>query len=588
MFSRKSHSPAGNSKAADSKSHTRDTAMVSRLRRGFVITAMISLLIIVVLMIAVINIANFAQIDSSASEMLEILSQNGGAFPADAPADPSDQEQDDDSEPPASEPIGSQNTDDDDSERPGGRPQEDKTPSDTKGGDPAGDPPGRGSDRSHAPRSFPEMDINETRRIEAPFETRYFSVLLGADGSIENVNTDNIAAVEEDVAVEYALTVQYNGREKGYASSYRYLAVEQEDGGLLVIFVDCSSSISEAQQLLFASLLVGTVALVLMFILVLLFSGRAVSPVVESLDKQRRFVSDAGHELKTPITVISANVDVLEMTGVKNEWTASIRTQTRRMTDLVGNLLTLSRMEEDATPVVFQDVDFSSLVRENAASFDAVAQASGLDYNVAIQDGLHISGDASALRQLCTVLLDNSMKYSSEHGSVYVSLKEDRREGGIRGKKPPRIILEVSNTCDAIPEGNLDRLFDRFYRVDSSRTRIENRRKPRTSAAGFRSNGISEEEYYTGKIPRLDEITEAGTQTPVSAGKTILDADSSAHGEDAAASEKAPSHSAGGFGIGLSVAKAVASNHGGTIKAKADGDHLIRFIVTLPLKKDTK
>ena len=617
MHIRKPSAPG--TETARGKSHTRDTAMVSRLRRGFVVTAMVSLLIIVILMIAVINIANFAQIDSSAYEMLEILAENGGTFPSETPAEPNS---DDETEPPASEPIGSHTSaptpekpsasekdsadadadnsnensadeaasgsgqaelsdttdaaeeDEEDtgvSDKPGGeKPSGDKEPPDGA----AGEPGGRGGGGDHKPRSFPEMDISETSRIEAPFETRYFAVLLSADGTIENVNTDNIAAVEDDIAVEYALTVQYNGHLKGHASSYRYLAVEQEDGGLLVIFVDCSSSIAEAQQLLLSSLLVGLAALVLMFVLVLLFSGRAVSPVIESLEKQRRFISDAGHELKTPITVISANVDVLEMTGIKNEWTQSIRSQTRRMTDLVGNLLTLSRMEEDATPVVFSDVDLSALLRENAASFEAVAQAAELDYNVAIQDDVHISGDQSALRQLCTVLLDNSMKYCSHHGSIYVSLKADRREGGIRGKRTPRIVLEVSNTCDAIPEGNLDRLFDRFYRADSSRSRMENKRKPRASAAGFRSNGISEEEFYTGQIPKISEEHSRIREITHRREKPENTADSNG-----------TSRSAGGFGIGLSVAKAVAQNHGGTIKAEADGDHLIRFIVTLPLKK---
>ena len=476
--------------------HSADSAMVRRLRRRFVATSMSALLIIVLLMVTVINFVNYAQIRQSAEQSLDLLSDNSGTFP-----DSSSPRQNDDS-------------------------------ADT---DPS---------RKNGPRSFPDNDINETSRIEAPYETRYFSVVLDASGNVLRTDTSHIAAITEDVAQEYALTVYYNGKSGGYATSYRYRVVTQDDGSLLVIFVDCSSSMTEAQRLMIYTAAVGAAALALMFVLVWLFSGRSVAPVVESMEKQKRFISDAGHELKTPITIISANVDVLEMLGERNEWTQSIRSQTVRMTDLINNMLTLSRMEEDSIPVVFTDVDLSLLVRECADSFEAVAQSRGLDYNVAIREDLHISGDSSSLRQLCTILLDNAMKYSSERGSVYLTLHREMREsarsgeGTLRGRtqRQGNVILEVSNTCDAIPEGNLDRLFDRFYRADTSRTR--------ESRATWHVGAQAEEE---------------GSSSPAPV-----------------------SRSPGGFGIGLSVARAVVTAHGGTILAHVDGDRLIRFEVSIP------
>ena len=476
-----------------------ESAILRRLRLRFVTTSMSALLIIVLLMVAVINIVNFLQIDLSAQETLELLADNNGIFPDSASSRQND--------------------------APAGGVSDGLDPSQKK-----------------EPRSFPENDINETSRIEAPYETRYFSVLLDGDGSVLSVDTAHIAAVTDDIAQDYALTVYYNGRTRGAATSYRYLATQTQEGGLLVIFVDCSSSIAEARQLMLYTIGVGVAALILMFILVWLLSGRSAAPVVESLEKQKRFISDAGHELKTPVTIISANVDVLEMLGERNEWTQSIRSQTVRMTDLINNMLTLSRMEEDSLPMVFRNVDISELVRECAASFDAVAQADGLDYSVAIRENLYVNGDPNSLRQLCTILLDNAMKYSSERGSVYLTLHPERKEGGRKGESPHRgrtarqdnVILEVSNTCDAIPEGNLERLFDRFYRADASRTR-ESRATWHVSS-------------------------ESGSGT----------------------SENA--RSSGGFGIGLSVARAVVTAHDGTISAHIDGDRLIRFEVVLPMQ----
>ena len=261
-----------------------------------------------------------------------------------------------------------------------------------------------------------------------------------------------------------------------------------------------SASIINAYKLLGQSLLIGALALIAMFILVYIFSGQAVAPVVESLDKQKRFITDAGHELKTPLAVISANVDVLELESGKSEWTSSIKNQTKRMNDLVKNLLTLSRMDEEVINVVYTDTDISNVIKETASSFEAIATSKGKNYRMDIEEGIHITGDKNALTQLTSLLIDNAMKYSSEKGIINVSLSKNKN-----------IVFEVSNTCDFIPEGNLDRLFDRFYRADSSRSR-----------------------------------------------------------------------DTGGYGIGLSVARAIASSHGGTIEAKRDGDKVIRFIVTLP------
>ena len=442
----------------------RQPLMVRRLRRKFVLTAMTALLIIVVLMISCILLIYFHQQDSRADSTLQMLLDNDGTFP-----DMKDPSQPDNS---------------------GGR------------------IPGQG------PRG---ADFDAARAIEMPFETRYFTVRLDADGNILSTDVDHIAAISSEDAESYAASAFSSDKTKGYLDGYKFADNVQDNGVTLIVFLDCNSSFSNLTQLFRISILIAGITLVLMLVLVEALSGNAVAPVVESLDKQKQFISDAGHELKTPLSVISANVDVLELTGEKNEWTKSIRNQVGRMTALVTNMLTLSRMDEAKWKDLFSRVNFSKIAQSTADTFRVVAKSREKEYTISIQEDLHVFGEQRALEQLCTLLLDNAMKYSSEHGSIVISLTEDHKKAR----------LEVSNTCDEIPSGNLDRLFDRFYRADSSRTRI-----------------------------------------PANSGSTTA--------------------TAGGFGIGLSAAREICESHGGEIRAVHDAEHIIRFIVLLPLDRNTK
>ncbi len=430
--------------------------MVKQLRRKFVLTAMLSLFLILIAIIGVINILNFRQIQTGADEALDILAENEGLFP--------------------------------DMrimfiQRNGNMP-----------------PQMQGDDK-----------IAYNRSLEMPFQTRYFQVQVTSGGEAIFVDTSHTATVTVSKAQEIAKNLLSKANPQGdvrgyYDVHYRYLIHNNSDGSLLFLFLDCSKEIYDAKRLLLRTLLIGVVSLVGMFILVYLFSGKAVAPVVESLEKQKRFITDAGHELKTPLAVISANVDVLELESGKSEWTDSIRGQIKRMNGLVKNMLTLTRMEEESIQLVFADVDLGNVIAENASSFKSVAESKGINYITDIAEDIHIKGDKNSINQLSSLLVDNALKYCSDKGMVSIRVGTD--------DKKKKAVFEVANTCDSIPEGNLDRLFDRFYRGDSSRSR-----------------------------------------------------------------------ETGGYGIGLSVARAIATSHQGTIEAKRDGDHMIRFIVQLPINK---
>lgn len=448
--------------------------MVKKLKTKFVLTATLSLLVILIGIIGFINVANYIQVQTGADDVLTILAENDGMFPEMKNKLP--------------KPDGNNQVDD----------------MALQGG------PGGNDHLPIAPFSDDRMAYNRT--LELPFQSRYFWVRLSENGKAKEINTGHIAAISSGEAASYAEEI-YKNREntKGYVGNhYRYLLHKNDDGTYLALFVDCSNGFYNANRLLFRTLIIGLIALLAMVVLVFIFSGKAVAPVVESLEKQKRFITDAGHELKTPLSVISANMDVIEMEAGCSEWTKSTKNQIKRMDGLIKNLLTLSRMEEENIHLVFSDINISKIAEETSLYFNAIADYKKIKYTVDIEKDIHINGDKNACNQLLTLLIDNAMKYVSDEGSVNVILVSD--------KKDRNAILEISNTCDKIPEGKLERLFDRFYRVDNSRSR-----------------------------------------------------------------------ESGGYGIGLSVARAITTSHGGSIVAKADGDNILRFVISLPMiKSDSK
>lgn len=312
-------------------------------------------------------------------------------------------------------------------------------------------------DRKEPPYNRPELGISMNE--ETPFETRYFTVKIKDDGSISEIDTGHIAAISSKDAKEYASEVISSKKNSGYKEIYKY-AIREQDSGYILVFLDCRMEIQTSKALLLTSIIVALCILLLMFILVSFFSKRAINPIIETEKKQKQFITDAGHEIKTPIATISANADVLELTCGQNEWITSIRNQTRRLDRLVKNLLILAKMEEDIN-LSFSEINLSEAVYETANSFKAVAQMNKKNLELDIAKDLIIMADEASIVQLISTLIDNSIKYSDEKGRIRVSLVLEKKE----------IKLEVYNTITDIDTHNLNRLFDRFYRDDSSRSR---------------------------------------------------------------------------------------------------------------------
>lgn len=293
---------------------------------------------------------------------------------------------------------------------------------------------------------------------ETPFATRHFSVLFDDAGEISKTNTEFIYAIGEESAAEYAKEALSYGEERGWLDNYRY-KVFSIDSGKGVVFVDASVSRSAMIQSIVISgvVLLSCAALVLM--LIVLLSKRVVKPIAESYEKQRQFVTDANHELKTPLTLILANLDIAESELGENEWLGDIRTEGNRMAELVEELVSLSRMDEESKALSFSDVAFGATVAEAVGEFGSLAREKNKRLILQIDESVRLKGDGQLLSRLIGILLDNAFKYCDEGGEIFVTLVRSRH-----------IVLTVENSYLAVDELDLNRLFDRFYRADKARS----------------------------------------------------------------------------------------------------------------------
>ena len=282
--------------------------------------------------------------------------------------------------------------------------------------------------------------------------------MLDPDGNIASTNIDSIAAVDESGAAAYAQAVLESGGSSGFVENYRYL-VHMTDTETYVVFLDCSRSLSNARTFALASIGASLAGLVIVLLLLTLVSGKIVKPFSDSYEKQRRFITDAGHELKTPLTIIDADTEVLEMDCGENRWTADIHRQTKRLTELTNDLITLSRMEEADGINLTEKAALSQIVEEEISSFQTLAAAQKKSLSYEIEPDITIGGDEKSLHRLLSILLDNALKYSQENGKITVTLRAQART----------VKLAVYNTTAGMKRENLPQLFDRFYRTDASR-----------------------------------------------------------------------------------------------------------------------
>ena len=377
--------------------------MIKRLRHRFIRIAVLSVAAVMLLLTGILNVANYVSTDNDLKNTLNLIYENQGTIPLE------------------------------------------RAPAETFADVPAV-PPGGKRDGPFTP--------------ETPYATRYFVLRYRDDGTLSEASLAKIASVTEENTAEYLGAALAHGTGYGYYGDYRFLAVHTGYDRNMVIFLDCYQELRAVRTVLLWSGVADMACILLVLLLVVLFSGKAVAPVVQSLERQKQFITDASHELKTPITVIATSLRVLEMETGKQKWIDKAKAQTEKLTELVNALVTLSRMDERESPLKMEPFPVSEAVGETAESFRAFSEEKGHPLLMTVAPGLSVCGDEYAVRQLVSILLDNAIKYAVPGTPICVSLEKTRRGVAIR----------TENRCEGLIKADESKLFERFYRADPSRS----------------------------------------------------------------------------------------------------------------------
>lgn len=293
---------------------------------------------------------------------------------------------------------------------------------------------------------------------EAPFSTRFFTVRLDNNRNVVETDTGKIASISTTEAFQYANKALQKGKSSHFIDHYRYLIVDQGDRSL-IIFMDVERELEMFYTFLKNSLLICLIGTSAVFILVSLFSKRAIRPIVESYEKQKQFITDASHELKTPLAIINTNTEVLEMEYGESQWTKSTQNQITRLSGLVESLITLTRMDEEKMELLKTEFSLSDLIINIAEQFKEWGNNQNKNLHLEVEDSISYYGNEESFSQLITILIDNAFKYSPKDSEIIISLK----------KQGKGIIFQTINQADHLSIGNYEQLFERFYRLDQSR-----------------------------------------------------------------------------------------------------------------------
>ena len=294
--------------------------------------------------------------------------------------------------------------------------------------------------------------------IESPFTTRFFTVRFDQNGKVLSADIRSIASVSRDEAIDYAKKALEHSDERGWMDDFRYKR-DDTAAGQAIVFINGLNTKQSNQQFMLAASLVFAASSIVIIILIVLISRKAVKPAAESYEKQKQFITDANHELKTPLTLIRTNLDIMETEIGANEWLSDIQEEAKMMTELVNRLVSLARMDEDTIKLTKDSFSLSEVVLDTISAF---SQYIGNQQKMVLTDvpgHINYVGNEAAIRQLMSILLDNAVKYCDPGGAIRVTLQG--------GKHP---IILVDNSYMAVGSMELDRLFDRFYRADKART----------------------------------------------------------------------------------------------------------------------
>lgn len=346
----------------------------------------------------------------------------------------------------------------------------------------------------------PDRPAHRMRMRENPIA--YYDVRIGQDGEISDISEKGIWEPDMETVRAYAAQLLASGGTNGKIGGFRFRVHTQENGSTRLILMDNSPQVHMLWNVLQITALLSLACLALLFLILLPISTRVVHSYALHIEKQKQFITNAGHEIKTPVAIMLSNLDAMELIQGENKWSRNIRSQTDRLNALLQRLLFMSRIDEKSTVLPMQDLDLGAVVKSDVESYDSIFAERKLHLRCDLPHEIRLKGNREYLQQMIHMLLDNAAQYTNEGGEICIAAEQKRR----------RIRMLFSNTVEKLPDCPPEALFDRFYRGDSARTQ-----------------------------------------------------------------------SGGGYGIGLSAARAIAEMHQGSISAEYRENQKICFIVELPL-----
>lgn len=382
--------------------------MIKKLRWKFIAVAMISIIVVLMAIIGTITLINYNKTVDNIDKVLTVLVDNDGKF-------------------------NGLDFGDDNLKNTGGN---------------------NNKDNLNPPKDYGEFTK------ETPYWTRFFSVKFTNSNPDPAVDTSMIVSVSKEEAIDMAKKTIDSNSMIGFYGAYRY-KVKIADDFKLVVFVDCTKEMRSIRYFVFTGTWISLVGIIAVFIIVFIFSKIVFNPVKRTYDKQKRFVTNAAHELKTPLTIISANNELIDAEYNSLDETQAIDKQVKKLTIMINNLTLLSKLdEEDKNVDLKEKVDLTKLSNDLIEPFKVIFESRNIKFNFFVDDNCYIKGNTNLISQLLSLLIDNANKYAL----TYIDF-----EVRIVGKG---VELKTSNDAD-IDEKNPNLLLERFYRNDKARGKIE-------------------------------------------------------------------------------------------------------------------
>ena len=435
--------------------------MIKRLKRKYTLIVMLAVVAVLGIIITMINIVSYSAVNAQLDEKLAMIIDNEGKMPDFPPPEiPSVEDETDGADDPSDEAEGgpSDKTEGDGEEQIPDGPATGET-----GEEPPSDTPDGEGNEEETPDEGEEKDVEDEEDVlqsmspETPFETRFFTVKLDTAGTVTDTDIAKVVAVDEALARRYAREVFLGGKDVGYISTYRFMRRAGEDG-VICVFIDANRELESVRSFVLSSVVISLAGILLVFVLVVLLSEVALKPIIESYEKQKRFITDAGHEMKTPLTVISANTEIIEMESGDSQWTRGIKNQVTKLASLTEKLVILSKMEE-GVKLEMNEFSLSEALFDTCDQYKSIALSSGVTFNISVAENIVMMGNEGEIRRIVSLLLDNAFRYVNVGGTV--ELVAQKLAGGVE--------MRFINSTDGVQRGSLDRWFDRFYRTDLSR-----------------------------------------------------------------------------------------------------------------------